>query len=156
MCNQRMETQEYLSDVCPEISLPHWANFAKRDAHRGHLMCMCHGHIAGCGSWAPRWEIRAFLPWAQPRIQAGCDLSGALLKGRVDSELLRQIQAQKKQAIKGGPRARVWKNYSLWRVIICPCHGHLCPHPLPKLLAQLLRHWQTSWSCCCSDPGWPR
>lgn len=31
-----METQEYLSDVCPEISLPQKANFANREAHWGH------------------------------------------------------------------------------------------------------------------------
>lgn len=31
-----METQEYLSDVCPEISLPQRANFTNREAHWGH------------------------------------------------------------------------------------------------------------------------
>lgn len=102
-----METQEYLSDVCLDISLPQRANFANREAHWGHPEVYVSWQVARHGSQAPGQEIRAFLPWAQARVQAGCDVSGALLKGRVNSESLGQIQAQKKQAIKRGPRARI-------------------------------------------------
>lgn len=97
MCSQSTETQESLSDVCPERTLPQRARFAGREAHGlGHLLSVSHGHLAGC-------RASASPAGNQASPQAGGDKWGPP-EGQGDTKLLGQIEAQKKQALKDGAR----------------------------------------------------
>lgn len=118
---------------------------------RAILMCVCHGHLAGDGAWGSRIETQAF-----PILRSGQhDLNSVPLKGRgVQSHGGNSgpAEADPKGSVGDcnleGSRSITGSHLALSWNLKSPLPSVSLPPSLPKLLVQLLRHWQTSQGAC--------